>query len=350
MAAKEINWDAVLAKGFHLTKTDSMFLSRWLNGAWVSEGVLPYGALQLEPSATVLNYGQGIFEGIKAFRLKDGQVGVFRPDFNSRRCQRGAERFLMPSVPKDLFLQGVEDTIRNNWRWIPPHGRGALYLRPVLFGSGPGLGVGPSSEYIFCIYASPVGAYFSLHGDSKGCALLVQRKYHRAVSGGSGGVKAIGNYASCFAAQAVVKKRGYNEILYLDETNQLVEEAGASNFFAVQGNTLFTPSVSRETILDGCTRDSLIALAQSLGYHVVEELPFSLVQDCSEAFCCGTGAGLTPVGRVDDSDNPGTPGPTLLCPGPVTLALSSQLHAIQWGLTDRLHPWVHLVAPPPENC
>lgn len=346
----KINWDEIVARGFKQTRTDAMFLCRFTDGRWIpdgsgseADGVVAYGTIELEPSATVLNYGQGIFEGMKAFRLRDGRVAVFRPDLNVKRCQRGASRFLMPPVPEDLFLDAIEKTVRRNEKWVPPHQLGALYLRPMVFGSGGGLGVGPSSQYIFCVWASPVGDYFRKNGTNKGVSLMVQRKYHRAVSGGCGDVKAIGNYAMCFQAQAEAKELGFSDVLFLDETNQRIEEAGASNFFAIRGKKLLTPPVSKETILDGCTRRSIMEIAHSLELQVVEDLLYADLPQCDEAFCCGTGAGLSPVSRIHDHENQDKGRIELSVPGPITQQLTQRLREIQWGLGDTIHPWMHVV-------
>jgi len=238
---KTVDWDSL---GFGLTKVDYMFLSRTVKGTPFSKGELvPYGPLSLEPAATVLNYGQGLFEGIKAFRTAKDRIVVFRPIENSRRMNKGASKFLMPSIQEDLFLRGIDELVQSNSQWVPPLDRGALYLRPVLFGSGAALGVAPSHEYTLCIWASRVGASFK-GGKVTPIALLASTSTHRASPKGSGDVKAIGNYAACFLSQKAAKDSGFAEVLFLDaKEEKYVEEAGASNFFCVlKDRTIVTPA------------------------------------------------------------------------------------------------------------
>eukprot|EP01102_Stenamoeba_stenopodia_P001441 TRINITY_DN11252_c0_g1_i3.p1 TRINITY_DN11252_c0_g1~~TRINITY_DN11252_c0_g1_i3.p1 ORF type:complete len:312 (-),score=44.20 TRINITY_DN11252_c0_g1_i3:103-1038(-) len=265
--------------------------------AWEKAEVKPYGPLALEPAATVLNYGQGIFEGIKAYRTVNDRIRVFRPAANGKRFAEGAKSFLMPPVPSDVFLDAINKIVVANSSWVPPLDKGALYLRPLLFGSGPQLGVAPSHKYTFCIFACPVGPYFK--EGLKGIHLLVS-EWHRAARKGSGGTKAVGNYAPCFKSQKEAKNKGYSEALYLDSAQErYVEEAGASNFFCVfPDNTVHTPELSG-SILPGVTRESIISLARKKGLRVYErKLPIDDVMQAKEAFCTGTGAVITPVASV----------------------------------------------------
>jgi branched-chain amino acid aminotransferase len=220
-ADANIDWDS-FSFGLNGVRTDSM----WLNHATVHEnGKATYSSstkecltalanLEISPAATVLSYGQSLFEGIKAFRRVDGSIALFRPELNAHRMQRGAERFLSPPVPTDIFVHACEAVVRANAKWVPPIGKGALYLRPLLLGTGVALGVGPSSESTFCIYSSPVGNYFK--GGLKAIRLQAVRGFSRAAVGGTGAVKTSGNYAPVFLVQQEVKRRGYDEALCLD--------------------------------------------------------------------------------------------------------------------------------------
>ena len=219
-----VDWDSF---GFSLNgfKTDSM----WVN---VVEGdtsnndddnlysacedtcLKALGHLELSPAATVLNYGQALFEGMKAFRRVDGTIAMFRPQRNALRMQQGAQRFLMPSVPTDIFVDAADAVVRANARWVPPFGKGALYLRPLLMGTGHDLGVKPSWQTTFCIYCSPVGNYFK--GGLKAISLQAVKGFSRAAKGGAGCIKASGNYAPAFLVQKQVKSRGFDEVLCLD--------------------------------------------------------------------------------------------------------------------------------------
>ncbi|GFP78867.1 branched-chain-amino-acid aminotransferase 5 chloroplastic, partial [Phtheirospermum japonicum] len=194
----DIDWDNL---GFGLTSTDYMYMMKCSQGEAFSKGELQrFGKIELSPSAGVLNYGQGLFEGLKAYRSQDGKILLFRPEENAIRLRMGAERMCMPSPTVEKFLEAVRATVLANERWIPPPGKGSLYIRPLLMGSGAVLGLAPAPEYTFLIYVSPVGNYFK-----EGLApinLIVETEMHRATPGGSGGVKTIGNYAPVLKAQS----------------------------------------------------------------------------------------------------------------------------------------------------
>ena len=212
----------------------------------------PYGDIPMSPAAGVLNYGQGLFEGMKAFRTSKNRIVFFRPEENARRMQRGADRLKMPPVPESIFVDAVEQVVAANNHWVPPTGKGAMYVRPLLMGSGPVLGVSPAPSYTFLIYVTPVGPYFK--GGMNAIDLLISEHHHRAAPGGSGGVKAIGNYAPGMKPSKEAKALGYAEVIYLDaETHTSIEEVGAANFFCVKDNVLYTPSLTG-TILPGITR------------------------------------------------------------------------------------------------
>lgn len=290
------NWDEL---GFGVLETDYMYLAECVDGEeWQPGELKSYGPVSLHPAAGVLNYGQGLFEGMKAIRTTRDRIVLFRPEDNARRFRDGAERLGALPVPENIFLDAVMRVVKANERWVPPSGKGTLYIRPLLWGSGPVLGVNPAPAYTFCIYCSPVGPYFK--GGFKPIRLIVAQHHYRAAPGGTGNVKAIGNYASGLILSRQVKQHGYGEIVYLDAVHQrYVEEVGAANFFMVKDNTLYTPELSG-TILPGITRDSVIRLARHLGYNAVEQkvdIDWALTAD--EAFCTGTAAVLTPIGWVD---------------------------------------------------
>ncbi|CAA6653490.1 unnamed protein product [Spirodela intermedia] len=257
-----------------------------------------YGNIELSPSAGVLNYGQGLFEGLKAFRKEDGRgLLLFRPEENAMRMRMGAERMCMPSPSVELFIDAVKQTILANKRWVPPPGKGALYVRPLLLGTGAVLGLAPSPEYTFLIYASPVGNYFK-----EGLApihLLIRDGVHRATRGGAGDVKTIANYAPVLKAQREAKAKGFTEILFLDSVNQrYLEEASSCNIFLVKGDVISTPA-TRGTILAGVTRKSMIHMARSHGYQVEERLvSVDELADADEVFCTGTAVVVAPVGSI----------------------------------------------------
>jgi branched-chain amino acid aminotransferase len=277
---------------------------------------------------------------MKAYRTAKNRVVFFRPDENARRMQRGADRLKMPPVPESIFIDAVEQVVQANIDYLPPMGRGAMYVRPLLMGSGPVLGVAPAPSYSFMIYVTPVGPYFK--GGMKAIDLLISDEFHRAAPGGSGGVKAIGNYAPGMMPSRIAKSKGYAEVIYLDaRTSTYIEEVGAANFFCVKDNVLYTPELTG-TILPGITRASIIALARHLGYDVHEEkvsAEFAMTAD--EAFCCGTAAVISPIGSITHEDKKVTYGDGT--PGIMTTTLYDMLTGIQNEKEEDIFGWLHEV-------
>ena len=277
---------------------------------------------------------------MKAYRTAKNRVVFFRPDENARRMQRGADRLKMPPVPESIFIDAVEQVVQANIDYLPPMGRGAMYVRPLLMGSGPVLGIAPAPSYSFMIYVTPVGPYFK--GGMKAIDLLISDEFHRAAPGGSGGVKAIGNYAPGMMPSRIAKSKGYAEVIYLDaRTSTYIEEVGAANFFCVKDNVLYTPELTG-TILPGITRASIIALARHLGYDVHEEkvsAEFAMTAD--EAFCCGTAAVISPIGSITHEDKKVTYGDGT--PGIMTTTLYDMLTGIQNEKEEDIFGWLHEV-------
>lgn len=291
----DVDWDNL---GFALRPTDYMYVMKCSDNENFVEGqILRFGKIELNPSAGVLNYGQGLFEGTKAHRKEDGGLLLFRPDLNAKRMQIGAERMCMPAPSIQQFVDAVKQTAIANKHWVPPSGKGSLYIRPLLMGSGPVLGLAPAPEYTFLIYASPVGNYFK-----EGVAplnLYVEDEFHRASRGGAGGVKTITNYAPVLKALTRAKNRGFSDVLYLDSVNKKnLEEVSSCNIFVVKDNVLSTPAI-KGTILSGVTRQSIIEIARDHGYQVEERtLPVDELIDADEVFCTGTAVGVAPVGSI----------------------------------------------------
>ncbi|KAH9664079.1 Branched-chain-amino-acid aminotransferase 3 [Citrus sinensis] len=291
----DIDWDNL---GFGFCPTDYMYVMKCGRDGNFSKGELQrFGNIELSPSSGVLNYGQGLFEGLKAYRKQDGNILLFRPEENAMRMQVGAERMCMPSPSVEQFVEAVKATVLANKRWIPPSGKGSLYIRPLLMGSGAVLGLAPAPEYTFLIYVSPVGNYFK-----EGIApinLVVEHELHRATPGGTGGVKTIGNYAAVLKAQSAAKAKGYSDVLYLDCVHKrYLEEVSSCNIFVVKGNVISTP-VIKGTILPGITRKSIIDVAQSQGFQVEERLvTVEELLDADEVFCTGTAVVVSPVGSI----------------------------------------------------
>lgn len=336
--AKDIDWDKLT---FSLTPTDTMYVAETTGDEpWMPGDLRPYGNISISPAAGVLNYGQGLFEGMKAYRTAKNRVVFFRPDENARRMQRGADRLKMPPVPESIFIDAVEQVVQANIDWLPPMGRGAMYVRPLLMGSGPVLGVAPAPSYSFMIYVTPVGPYFK--GGMRAIELLISDEFHRAAPGGSGGVKAIGNYAPGMMPSKMAKAQGYAEVIYLDaRTSTYIEEVGAANFFCIKDKVLYTPELTG-TILPGITRDSIIALARHMGYKVVEEkVSAEFAMSADEAFCCGTAAVISPIGSITHGNTKVTYGDGT--PGEITTTLYDKLTGIQNETEEDIFGWLHEV-------
>ena len=330
--------------GFGKLFTDHMVTIRYTEGqGWHSHAIGPREPFQLDPACAVLHYAQEIFEGMKAYRLEDGSIAMFRPEENARRFNESAERMAMPVLPEEVFLEAVEALVKIDADWIPA-GEGSLYLRPFLFASETFLGVRPANEYIFCVIASPAGAYFK--GGKKAVTLWVSEHFTRAARGGTGAAKCGGNYAASLVAQKEAIKHGCDQVVFLDAAeNKWVEELGGMNvFFVMDDGSIVTPPLGG-TILPGITRNSIISLARSKGHEVREE-PYSFAQwradaasgKLREAFACGTAAVVTAIGTVKSVDGDFTVGNG--DGGIVTEGLRADLTGIQRGTVADPANWV----------
>jgi branched-chain amino acid aminotransferase len=304
---------------------------------------IPYRKIELEPSATVLNYGQGIFEGIKAHRTVDDRIVVFRPEMNGHRLAEGADALCMPPVPMDLFLKAMQTAVQANGHLCPPSGNGALYLRPILFGSGPTLGLAPSTNFTFLTYAAPVGEYYK--GAIGGARMKIERNHDRAAPNGVGCYKVGGNYAPCFKYQKKAKGQGYNDVLYFDSVaNAKLEEVAAANMFVVLKDKVKTPKLAG-TILPGVTRNSICQLVRD-GHtpdgRPLEEGDVSLedLQNAEEVFCCGTATVMTPIQHIGDTEDGGSVSCDYQPMGPVTTQLYNTLTGIMSGKIEDKHGWI----------
>lgn len=290
--------------GFGKYFTDHIFISKYTSEkGWHNHQIKPYSNLSMDPAACVYHYGQALFEGLKAFKQQDGQVAIFRPEFNAKRMNFGAQRLHMPDVPNDLFVQACKELVKVEKDWIPTNKGSALYLRPTLVGSEPFLGVRPSDEYLFFILLSPVGSYYS--DSNKNVKIWVETEQIRAAPGGLGAIKAAANYASSLHAAAVQKKNGFDQVLWLDAlTKDNIEEVGTMNVFFVLKNEIVTPKLNG-SILAGGVRECTLEVLKKWGTPAVErtitmtELVSAYEKgDLKEMFGTGTAAVITPVSEL----------------------------------------------------
>ncbi|CAL9247012.1 unnamed protein product [Arabidopsis halleri] len=331
----DIDWDNI---GFGLKPTDYMYVMKCNMDGEFSKGELQrFGNIEVSPSAGVLNYGQGLFEGLKAYRKEDGNnILLFRPEENANRMRNGAERMCMPAPTVEQFVEAVKETVLANKRWVPPPGKGSLYVRPLLMGTGAVLGLAPAPEYTFIIYVSPVGNYFK-----EGVApinLIVENEFHRATPGGTGGVKTIGNYAAVLKAQSIAKAKGYSDVLYLDCVyKRFLEEVSSCNIFIVKDNVISTPEI-KGTILPGITRKSIIDVARTQGFQVEERnVTVDELLEADEVFCTGTAVVVSPVGSVTYKGKRVSYGEGTF--GTVSKQLYTVLTSLQMGLIEDNMKW-----------
>lgn len=334
--------------GFGRVFSDHMVTIRYHEPkGWHDARIEPRAPIPMDPAAAVLHYAQEVFEGLKAYRTKDGGATMFRPIENARRFQKSAERLAMPSLPEELFLEACDLLVKTDREWIPDGDGGSLYIRPFMFANEIFLGVKPSSDYLFIVIASSVGSYFKT--DAPAVSLWVSQEFTRAAPGGTGAAKCGGNYASSLLAQAEATRHGCDQVVFLDAVEQKwVEELGGMNiFFVFDDGSMVTPPLGG-TILPGITRSSLLTLAKDKGIKVREDR-YSIDQwrtDASsgrlrEAFACGTAAVVTPIGTVRSKDGEfkiGNGGP-----GTQTEDLKSALVGIQRGHAADTYGWIHKV-------
>ena len=333
--------------GFGKHFTDRMLLVEWKAGqGWCDARIKPYEPFVLDPACLVFHYAQEIFEGLKAYKWADGRIALFRPEMNARRFNQSAERICMPEVPEELFLKGIEQLVSLEREWIPTAAGTSLYIRPTLIAVEPVLGVKPSDHYYFYVILSPVGAYYAAGFNP--VSILVEDHYVRAVPGGTGEAKTGGNYASSLKAGLEAKKKGYDQVLWLDgRERRYIEEVGAMNMFFAYGDRIVTAPLTG-SILSGVTRDSVLKLAPTLGYQVEERQidVNDLFADIkagkvTEAFGSGTAAVITPVGKLCYKNEciQLTGGKV----GQVTQRLYDTLTGIQTGMLRDEFGWVRFV-------
>jgi len=336
--------------GFGKYFTDNMAVLNWnAEAGWTNPEVRALAPFSMHPAASVLHYGQEIFEGMKAYRHADGSIWLFRPEANARRFARSARRLALPELPEQDFLDSVSALVRTDQDWVPEYAEGderSLYLRPFMFAAEAFLGVRPAAEVIYCLIASPAGPYFA--GGVKGVTLWVSTNYTRAAPGGTGAAKCGGNYAASLAAQLEAAEHGCEQVLYVDGYEHAwLEESGTMNLFLITADgELVTPGLG--TILEGVTRSSVLALAEEHGLRPVERRVglTELREGCAdgritEIFAAGTAAVITPIkGFRGEGYEVGVGTGE---PGKQTVAIRDHLLDIQYGRTADKHGWLHRV-------
>lgn len=340
MTPEQMDWTNL---GFAYIDTGKRFRAYFKDGKWSQGGIETDKTIAISEASNVFHYGQTCFEGLKAYRTKDGTIQLFRPDENAKRMKASAERLLMEPYPEEDFVRAVHEVVKANRDWVPPYGTGgSLYIRPFLMGVGDSIGVAPASEYIFSIFVTPVGAYFK--GGLTPAAFLVS-DYDRAAPQGTGAAKVAGNYAASLYPGKMAKSQGYADAIYLDPaTKTKIEEVGAANFFGITKDGQFITPAS-PSILPSITKYSLLELAASrLGLEAIEgDVRIDELDQFVEAGACGTAAVITPIGSITRGGEKHVFYSETEV-GPTIKKLYEELVGIQYGDIPGPEGWVQTVA------
>ncbi|KPU45732.1 branched-chain-amino-acid aminotransferase [Oxobacter pfennigii] len=331
-----IDWGKL---GFSYIKTDLRYISVYKDGKWDEGKLVEDNMLYISEASTSLHYGQECFEGLKAYRTKEGKIQLFRPDENAKRMQQSCRRVLMPEIPVEKFIDACIQVAKANEAYVPPHGTGAtLYLRPFMIGVGDNVGVKPASEYIFRVFCTPVGPYFK--GGMAPVNFTIS-EYDRAAPYGTGAAKVGGNYAGSLYPHELAAGKGYADCVYLDPaTHTKIEEVGAANFFGITKDNKFVTPKS-PSILPSITKYSLMHIAKAyLGLEVEErDIYVDKLDELKEAGACGTAAVITPIGGIEYKGNLHVFHSETEV-GPVTKKLYDTLYGIQFGDVKAPEGWI----------
>ena len=336
MNETQIDWSSL---PFGYLKTDINVRCRFSNGQWGPIEETDSEFINLHMAATSLHYGQEAFEGLKAFRGKDGKIRIFRLEENARRIIESAKGLLMEPIPVELFCEMCKRAVLANERFIPPYGTGAsLYIRPLEIGTSAQVGVKASADYLFLVFVTPVGPYFK--EGFRPTKICITRKYDRVAPKGTGRFKVGGNYAASIKAGAEAHALGYSAVLFLDpKEKKYLDECGPANFVAIKDGKYITPA--SESILPSITNKTFMQIARDMGLEVEERhIPIEELETVSEAAACGTAAVASPISEIDDLDT----GKKYIIapdgqPGPITTELYNRLRAIQLGEAPDTHGW-----------
>lgn len=334
---KDMDWSKL---GFSYIKTDFRYISKWKGGTWDDGSLVEDNMLTISEASTALHYGQQCFEGLKAYRTKDGTIQLFRPDMNAKRMNSSLQRLLMPQVPVEKFIDACMQVVKANEEWVPPYGTGAtLYIRPFVIGVGDNIGVKAAPEYLFCIFCLPVGPYFK--GGSTPVNYIIT-DYDRAAPHGTGAAKVGGNYAASLHPHEEAVKKGFADCIYLDPaTHTKIEEVGAANFFGITKDKKYVTPQS-PSVLASITNNSLKYIAENYLDLTVEErdIPIDSLDQFTEAGACGTAAVITPIGGIEYKGNLHVFYSEKEV-GPVTKVLYNTLYGIQFGDVEAPEGWIY---------
>jgi branched-chain-amino-acid transaminase len=340
METKDLDWGNI---GFNYRITDYRYISNYKDGKWDDGELSTDSNVTINESAGILQYCQEVFEGLKAYRTKEGHIVTFRPDLNAKRMYDSAKRLEMPPFPEERFLEAVDKVVLANEAWVPPFGSGAtLYIRPYMFASSPVIGVKPAAEYQFRMFTTPVGPYFK--GGAKPITITVS-DFDRAAPRGTGHIKAGLNYAMSIHPLMEAHRNGFDENMYLDAaTRTYVEETGGANFiFITKDKKVVTPKSN--SILPSITRRSLLYVAEHYLGLKTEERPvaFDEVKDFAEVGLCGTAAVISPVGRICRGETVINIPSGMEGMGEITKKLYDTLTGIQMGELEAPEGWIRKI-------
>lgn len=337
--AVSIDWSQL---GFSYMKTPYRYVATWKDGQWNQGSLTEDNQLKISEASSALHYGQQCFEGLKAYRTKEGALQLFRPDQNAKRMQESCKRVLMPEVSEEQFIDACKQVVKANEAYVPPYGTGAtLYLRPFVIGVGDNIGVKPAPEYIFCVFCLPVGPYFK--GGMAPVNFTVS-EFDRAAPYGTGAAKVGGNYAASMYPHSLAVKKGFADCIYLDpQTHSKIEEVGAANFFGITKDNVFVTPDS-PSILPSITKYSLLYLAEHYLKMKVEQRDVYIdkLDEFAEAGACGTAAVITPIGGIDYKDQLHVFYSESEV-APVTKKLYETLCGIQFGDIEAPEGWIYTV-------
>lgn len=324
--------------------SDHMFIVDYKDGEWNDPRIVPFGQIPMHPSMSAIHYGQAIFEGLKAYKDKEGNVQIFRPEKNFERLNLSAERMAMPLLPEDLFTSAINELLTIDKDWVPNTEGASLYIRPFMFATDEYVGIKASDNYKFVIFTCPVQAYYS-----QPVKVKIAEKFVRAFPGGTGRAKAAGNYAGTLYPVNLVKKQGYDQILWVDGIEfKYLQEIGTMNVFVQIEDTIITPSLDQGTILEGITRSSVIQLLKDWGIKV-EERKISVDEvleayrngKLKDAFGSGTAATISHISEIGYKDQSLKLAP--IEERNISNRLKEELNNIKLSLTEDRHNWMYKI-------